>query len=341
MATGTNIHTYFEKNWHKGNIPIMNAADHGSWLGSTVFDGARYFDGVAPDLLAHCERLNQSAKAMGLVPTYSEKEIKDLILEGLTNYTKQSAVYIRPMYWGIGNGYSAIVPDADNIGFCICLEEIPMASDANTTTLTRTSFHRPILTDNLCNAKAGCLYPNNARMLQEASTKGFNNALISGLNKSTADAVIFFMADDHTNHKVINICVEKFKEGYQIVCPSRFIKEGKMIGNPFLKSFLTRLTSFFLFNFTSFPIKDSTNSFRLFPRKILDEVNIESKKGFTLSLELTAKAHRLGYKMIEIPTIWIERNKGKSRFKLFSFILPYTKWLFYIIKTSIFYRNAK
>ena len=198
MATGTNIHTYFEKNWHKGNIPIMNAADHGSWLGSTVFDGARYFDGVAPDLLAHCERLNQSAKAMGLVPTYSEKEIYDLILEGLTNYTKQSAVYIRPMYWGIGNGYSAIVPDAANIGFCICLEEIPMASDANTTTLTRTSFHRPILTDNLCNAKAGCLCPNNARMLQEASTKGFNNALVAdavGNVAETATSNVFLVKD--------------------------------------------------------------------------------------------------------------------------------------------------
>ena len=198
MATGTNIHTYFEKNWHKGNIPIMNAADHGSWLGSTVFDGARYFDGVAPDLLAHCERLNQSAKAMGLVPTYSEKEIYDLILEGLTNYTKQSAVYIRPMYWGIGNGYSAIVPDAANIGFCICLEEIPMASDTNTTTLTRTSFHRPILTDNLCNAKAGCLYPNNARMLQEASTKGFNNALVAdavGNVAETATSNVFLVKD--------------------------------------------------------------------------------------------------------------------------------------------------
>ena len=198
MATGTNIHTYFEKNWHKGNIPIMNAADHGSWLGSTVFDGARYFDGVAPDLLAHCERLNQSAKAMGLVTTYSEKEIYDLILEGLTNYTKQSAVYIRPMYWGIGNGYSAIVPDAANIGFCICLEEIPMASDTNTTTLTRTSFHRPILTDNLCNAKAGCLYPNNARMLQEASTKGFNNALVAdavGNVAETATSNVFLVKD--------------------------------------------------------------------------------------------------------------------------------------------------
>ena len=198
MATGTNIHTYFEKNWHKGNIPVMNAADHGSWLGSTVFDGARYFNGVAPDLLAHCERLNQSAKAMGLVTTYSEKEIYDLILEGLTNYTKQSAVYIRPMYWGIGNGYSAIVPDGANIGFCICLEEIPMASDANTTTLTRTSFHRPILTDNLCNAKAGCLYPNNARMLQEASTKGFNNALVAdavGNVAETATSNVFLVKD--------------------------------------------------------------------------------------------------------------------------------------------------
>ena len=64
MATGQNIHTYFEGTWKKGNIAIINAADHGAWLGSSVFDGARYFNGVAPDLLAHCERVNQSAKAL-------------------------------------------------------------------------------------------------------------------------------------------------------------------------------------------------------------------------------------------------------------------------------------
>ena len=75
--------------------------------------------------------------------------------------------------------------------------------------------------------------------------------------------------------------------------------------------------SFFLFYFTSFPIKDSTNSFRLFPRDLLDKIEIESDKGFTLSLELTAKAHRLGYKMTEIPATWMERDKGNSRFKLF------------------------
>ena len=276
MATGTNIHTYFEKNWHKGNIPIMNAADHGSWLGSTVFDGARYFNGVAPDLLAHCERLNQSAKAMGLVPTYSEKEIYDLILEGLANYTKQSAVYIRPMYWGIGNGYSAIVPEAANIGFCICLEEIPMASDANTTTLTRTSFHRPILTDNLCNAKAGCLYPNNARMLQEASTKGFNNALVAdavGNVAETATSNVFLVKDGEIFTPIPNGTflagitrsrhIQNLKsDGYQVnECVLKF-EDFSRADEVFLTGNMTKITPVSLFDDIKYEIGPVTKRAR-------------------------------------------------------------------------------
>ena len=185
-------------------------------------------------------------------------------------------------------------------------------------------------------------FPHNSKIVFVKNfAQGFNNALISGFKSSTAKAVLVFMADDHINHNIINLCYEKFTEGYQVVCPSRFIKGGKMTGNPFLKGIITKLVSFFLFNFTSFPIKDSTNSFRLFSKELINKVKIESNKGFTLSLELTAKAHRLGYKITEIPTIWVERDKGKSRFKLFSFILPYTKWLYYIVKTSIFYKNAK
>ena len=74
----------------------------------------------------------------------------------------------------------------------------------------------------------------------------------------------------------------------------------------------------------------------MFSKKLINKVKIESDKGFTMSLELTAKAHRLGFKIIELPTTWIERKKGKSRFKIISFILPYSKWLFYIIGTSIY-----
>ena len=185
-------------------------------------------------------------------------------------------------------------------------------------------------------------FPHNSKIVFVKNiSQGFNNALISGFKSSTAKAVLVFMADDHINHNIINLCYEKFTEGYQVVCPSRFIRGGKMTGNPFLKGIITKLVSFFLFNFTSFPIKDSTNSFRLFSKELINKVKIESNKGFTLSLELTAKAHRLGYKITEIPTIWVERDKGKSRFKLFQFILPYTTWLYYIVKTSIFYKNAK
>ena len=185
-------------------------------------------------------------------------------------------------------------------------------------------------------------FPNNLKIaFIKNFSKGFNNALISGFKNTEASAILVFMADDHINHNIINLCYEKFKEGYQVVCPSRFIKGGEMIGNPFVKGLLAKLVSFFLFNFTSFPVSDSTNSFRLFSRKLIDKISFESKKGFTLSLELTAKAHRLGFKMIEVPTIWIERKEGKSRFNLIGSILPYSKWFFYIINTSIFKKNEK
>ena len=207
MASSSNIYTFFNNEWHGGNIPIMNAADHASWLGSSVFDGARYFEGMAPDLLAHCERLNNSALVMGLTPPHTPAELKDIILEGLKFYSKNTAVYIRPMCWGVGIGYSTIVPDSEEVGFCICLEEIPMPSIKDTTTLTRTKFHRPVISDNLCNAKAGCLYPNNARMLKEARDKGFQNALVAdamGNVAETATANVFLVKDKEVFTPIAN-----------------------------------------------------------------------------------------------------------------------------------------
>ena len=185
-------------------------------------------------------------------------------------------------------------------------------------------------------------FPNQSRIVFIKNySKGFITAIISGFKNSSAQSVMIFMADDHINHNIINLCYEKFKEGYAVVCPSRFIKGGKMIGSPILKKFLVKLTSFFLYNFTSLSIKDSTNSFKLFSMKLIDSIQIESQKGFALCIELTAKAHRLGYKMIEVPMIWKERVKGQSKFRLFSFIIPYLRWFFYIIETSIFKKNEK
>ena len=87
-------------------------------------------------------------------------------------------------------------------------------------------------------------FPNNHKIVFVKNfSKGFNNALISGFKNTDAKAILIFMADDHINHNIINSCYERFKDGYHVVCPSRFVKGGKMIGNPFLKAFITRLLS--------------------------------------------------------------------------------------------------
>jgi len=207
MATGTNIRTYFEGKWHVGDVPIIRAADHGAWLGSTVFDGARYFEGVAPDLEAHCARVNRSAEALMVTPTLSAGEMAEIAWEGLSRYPKDAAVYIRPMYWALDGDSLAIVPDAGATGFALCLEEIPMAPAANTARLTTTRFRRPVLEDAVVNAKAGCLYPNNARMLVEARAKGYHNALVVdalGNVAETATANIFMVKDGEVFTPIAN-----------------------------------------------------------------------------------------------------------------------------------------
>ena len=198
MAVGTNIRTYFDGTWHEGDIPIMRAADHGSWLGTSVFDGARYFEGVSPDLEAHCARVNRSAEALMITPTVSTEEIVAIARDGLKAYAPAEAVYIRPMYWGLDGGQSGVLPKQGSTGFAICLEQIPMPAADGATTLTRTRFRRPTLDSSVCNAKAGCLYPNNARMLAEAHSRGFGNALVAdamGNVAETATANAFMVRD--------------------------------------------------------------------------------------------------------------------------------------------------
>ncbi len=198
MATGSNIRTYFNGAWHDGDVSIMRAADHGSWLGTTVFDGARAVNGLTPDLDKHCARANHSAKALMITPTVSTEDMIALVQEGLSAYPKNAAIYIRPMYWAIHGDPSAIVPGPDETGFAICLEEIPFAPPEATVTLGQTRFRRPVMEDAVVNAKAGCLYPNNARMLTDVRQRGFGNALVAdamGNVAETATANIFMVKD--------------------------------------------------------------------------------------------------------------------------------------------------
>lgn len=198
MAFGKNIRTFFEGKWHEDDVAVMRAADHGIWQGSSVFDGARLFDGVAPDLDLHLARVNRSAEAMMITPTVTPKEMLDIAREGLRAYGPGQSVYIRPMYWAIDGSDLGIAPAENSTAFALCLEEVPMPPAAGQTTLTRTRFRRPVMEDAVCNAKAGCLYPNNARMLVEAKRKGFGNALVAdamGNVAESATANVFIVKD--------------------------------------------------------------------------------------------------------------------------------------------------
>lgn len=133
-----------------------------------------------------------------ITPSHSPKAMYEIIWEGLARYPADAAVYIRPMYWALDGGELGILPKAGATGFAISLEEIPMPDPKKTVRLTTTSFRRPVLADNVVNAKAGCLYPNNARMLLEAKTKGFDNALVAdamGNVAETATANVFMVRD--------------------------------------------------------------------------------------------------------------------------------------------------
>ncbi len=198
MATGTDIRTYYDGRWHEGDIAVIRASDHGAWLGTTVFDGARYAHGLTPDLDKHCVRANASAEALMITPTVSMQEMVGIVREGLAAYPRDAAVYIRPMYWALDGGPLGILPKEGATGFAVALEAIPMAAPEAATTLTTTRFRRPVMEDAVVNAKAGCLYPNNARMIAEAQAKGFGNALVADALSNVAESAssnVFIVKD--------------------------------------------------------------------------------------------------------------------------------------------------
>ncbi|MGY2051901.1 branched-chain amino acid aminotransferase [Methylobacterium sp. JK268] len=174
---GETTWTFFEDAWHPGNVRIMGPRSHGAWLGSTVFDGARAFEGVTPDLDRHLARVNRSAVAMGLKPVVAEEAWGALVREGLGRFDPGTPLYIRPMYWAESGFAGGVRFDPDSTNWCLCLYEAPMPVPGRLS-VTLSPFRRPTAETAPVEAKAGCLYPNGARALTEAASRGFGNCLV-------------------------------------------------------------------------------------------------------------------------------------------------------------------
>jgi branched-chain amino acid aminotransferase len=198
MALGKTVTTWVDGRWHDGDVRVMAAADHGAWQGTLVFDGARAFDGVIPDLDRHCARIVRSAEAMGMVAPVTAAEIEAIVREGVRRYPAGEHLYLRPMMWSRGCSPSFVDPLPDSTAFVVCIEDIPMAAPGGPMALTVSPYRRPRPDMALTEAKAGCLYANNGRIVAEARRRGFHNALSLDVQDHVAETAMtnVFMVRD-------------------------------------------------------------------------------------------------------------------------------------------------
>jgi branched-chain amino acid aminotransferase len=189
--------TFFQGEWHEGNVSIMGPRTHAAWLGSALFDGARRFEGVMPDLDLHCARINQSAENFLLKPVVSVERWIELVNEGVKKFDSNAALYIRPMYWADGGIGGGVKFDKDTTQWCLCLYEAPMPGTAGAS-ITLSPFRKPTAETAPVQAKASCLYPNNARALIEAADRGFDNCILLDMLGNVAElanANVFMVKD--------------------------------------------------------------------------------------------------------------------------------------------------
>ena len=197
MAWHSQTWTWFDGVWHEGNPGFIGPRTHAAWLGSSVFDGARVFEGVMPDMDRHAARANRSAESMGLKAIMAPEAIVGLTRDGAKKFTPGTALYVKLMYWAEADGASTMLFDPDSTRFALCLFEAPMPTPAGFSVM-KSSFRRPTLESMPTDTKAGCLYPNNARAIREARAKGFDNALVCDMLGNVAETATsnIFLAKD-------------------------------------------------------------------------------------------------------------------------------------------------
>ncbi len=173
-ASGVTSITFKDGRWHDGEVPLFHSMTHAAWLGSVVFDGARAFDGVAPDLDRHCRRTIRSAHSFELAPMLTAGEIEELCQDGIRRFPPGAGLYIRPMFWA-ENGF--VDPDPESTRFALVMWDSPLPDGAGFGACL-SSYRRPMANAAPTDAKAACLYPNAGRAIREAKARGFDNAVV-------------------------------------------------------------------------------------------------------------------------------------------------------------------
>jgi hypothetical protein len=171
--------------------------------------------------------------------------------------------------------------------------------------------------------------------------RGAHGAVLTGFAASRAPFAVVLPADDDYNAGILDAMVTQAETGCDIVCASRFMPGGGMVDCPWLKAALVRAGNFTLHHFARLPTHDASNGFRLFSRRVMDAIAVESDRGFCYSIELLVKCHRLGWRIGEVPARWFERAHGASRFQVIRWLPAYLRWYLYAFATTYLRRPTR
>ncbi|HET7638500.1 MAG TPA: glycosyltransferase [Ktedonobacteraceae bacterium] len=161
--------------------------------------------------------------------------------------------------------------------------------------------------------------------------RGFLNALRTGFNHAQGDAVLVMMADLCDDPKDIDKMYDMFKDA-DIVCASRYVAGGRQIGSPIIKRTLSRMAGVSLYVLGRLPVHDVTNNFKMYRRSMLKAIELAGEGGFEIAMEITTKAHRAGYRIVELPTTWRDREAGEAKFNLKKMLPRYLRWYWFALK---------
>lgn len=156
--------------------------------------------------------------------------------------------------------------------------------------------------------------------------RGVVNAIKTGFYETKSELVCLFTGDLTDQPEAIVTMYRKMQEGYDVVSGARYIKGGRKHGGPWLQTRLSRWGNWLFQHLTNFPLSDATYSFKMYRRCVLDAIEIESDAGWVISLEVCVKAYLKGFRMAEIPTVWVDRQLGESKFQLQKWLPTYIKW---------------
>ncbi|MEJ3749501.1 glycosyltransferase family 2 protein [Actinomycetes bacterium KLBMP 9797] len=159
--------------------------------------------------------------------------------------------------------------------------------------------------------------------------RGPANAIRFGIDQARAPVAVVTMADGSDDPRQIDDLARLVDRGVAVAAASRYMPGGQQVGGPRFKRALSRWAGRTLHWFARVGTRDATNSFKAYDTEFVRQVGIESRTGFEIGLELTAKATRLRLPVAEIPTIWLDRQLGESRFDLGRFMPSYLRWYFF------------